>query len=108
MTLCTITSPVPTTTLASVATRTLPSSTRPAAGAALAVTVAGTVHELPAGRTAFASVTATEPNAVLVNTSTYLNVVVPEGTAKPSTRVTQVPGAGLAMVTDSSESPSAD
>ena len=41
-----------------------------AAGAALAVTVAGTVQLEPAGRSAFASVTATEPKAGLVNTST--------------------------------------
>ena len=54
----------------SVRTWTLPSRTRPAAGAAFAVTVPGTVHEAPAGRSALASVTATEPNAGLVNTST--------------------------------------
>ena len=103
-----MTSPVPMRTFASVTTWTLPSRTRPAAGAAFAVTVPGTVHEPPAGRTAFASVTATEPNAGFANTSTYLYVVVPAGTAKPSTSTTQTPAAGLAIVTDSSESPSAD
>ena len=44
-----------------VRTWTLPSSTRPSAGAALAVTVPGTVHIEPAGRNALASVTLTEP-----------------------------------------------
>jgi len=48
----------------------MPSSTRPAPGAALAVTVAGTVHVEPAGRSAFASVNETLPNAGLAKTST--------------------------------------
>ena len=54
----------------SVRTWTLPRSTRPAAGAAFAVTEPGTVQDEPAGRSALASVTETEPNAELTNTST--------------------------------------
>ena len=55
----------------SVRTSTLPKRTRPAAGASLAVTDAGTVHDEPAGRSAFASVTAIDPNdGVLKKTST--------------------------------------
>ena len=70
VTLCTITSPEPTSTFVSVRTWTLPRSTRPAAGAAFAVTEPGTVHDAPAGRSALASVTVTEPNAGFANTST--------------------------------------
>ena len=65
-----ITSPEPTSTLVSVRTCTWPSRTRPVAGAAFAVTVPGTDQLEPAGRSAFASVIATDPNAGLVNTST--------------------------------------
>ncbi len=54
----------------SVRTWTLPSSTRPAAGAALAVTEPGTVQLLPAGRRALASVTLTDPKAGFTKTST--------------------------------------
>src|SRR6185436_16196737 len=69
VTLCTKTSPVPTRTLPLVLTSTVPRSTRPAAGAAFAVTLPGTVQEAPAGRNALASVTETEPNAGFAKTS---------------------------------------
>ena len=68
----------------------------------------GTVQGDPAGRSALASVTVISPNdGVLKNTSMYLYVVVPAGTANPSTTTFHAPAAGFAIVTDSSESPSA-
>ena len=54
-----------------------------------------------------ASVTDTVPYAPFEMTSAYVNVVDPDGTEKPSTRLIQMPAAGLLTVTDSSESPSA-
>jgi hypothetical protein len=64
------TSPEPMSTLVLVRTCTVPSKTRSAEGAAFATTDPGTVQEAPAGRSAFASVTLTDPNAGFVNTST--------------------------------------
>src|SRR3954447_19397489 len=97
----------PTFTPSSVITFTEPRRTRPASGTAPAVTEPGTVHDAPVGRGALESVTDTEPKAGLAKMSTWLNVVVPAGTLNPSMNTCQVPAAGLAMVTDSSESPSA-
>ena len=64
-----MTSPEPMRMLVFVRTSTLPRRTRPNAGAALAVTLPGTVHEEPAARTVFASVTDTDPKPGLVKTS---------------------------------------
>ena len=66
----TITCPLPTSTSVSVRTSTAPRSTRPEAGAALAVTVPGTVHVDPAGRRALVSVTETAPKDGWAKTST--------------------------------------
>ena len=60
----------PTFTPSSVTTFTAPSRTRPASGTAPAVTVPGTVHDAPVGRSAFESVTETEPSVGLAKMST--------------------------------------
>jgi hypothetical protein len=52
-----------------VRTCTVPNKNLLTDGAEFAVTVAGVVQDLPAGRSAFASVSLTDPNAGIVNTS---------------------------------------